>query len=87
MRTIFRYGSLGFLLGAACNQIVSLLMSYALRLGYYAPCLTTLDEIFGGELNAAAAQTLGLALLFAGIGVCVGIHRRAETADGGLGCG
>ena len=81
MRTVFRYGCLGFLLGAALNQTVNFLMSYVLRLGYYAPCLTMLDEIFGGELNAAAAQALGIALLFAGIGMGIGmLHRRPKAA-------
>lgn len=71
MRRIFRCMGTGFLLGAALSQAGNLLLSYMLKLGYYAPCLAALNEVFGGELNAAAAQWLGAGLLGAGIGLAM----------------
>lgn len=75
MRALLRYGWMGFLLGLAFNQAANLLASYALNLGYYAPCLTMLGEMFGGELHAATVQALGIALLFTGISLIVGQRR------------
>lgn len=54
----------GAALGMALNQMISLVMSYRLRLGYYAPCLASLGEVFGGELNAALAQAIAFAFVF-----------------------
>ncbi|MGN0762594.1 MAG: hypothetical protein ACI4MK_04360, partial [Aristaeellaceae bacterium] len=54
----------GAVLGMAMNQIISLVMSYILGLGYYAPCLAGLGEVFGGELNAALAQAMAFAFVF-----------------------
>lgn len=78
---IIRKGSLvGLLAGIAVNQMVNLLMSYVLELGYYAPCFAALDERFGGELNAAAMQMLCAALLGMGIGTGIGWvgHKKKE---------
>lgn len=54
----------GLTAGLAINFLVCLVSSYALRLGYFAPCFTALAEPCGGELNAALVQ----AAAFGGIG-------------------
>lgn len=55
MRRFWTGGCRGVILGMAVNQLVNLLASYCLRLGYYAPCLVSWPERLGGELNAALA--------------------------------
>ena len=46
----------GFAFGLALNTLADFLFSYSLQLGYYAPCLVSLPERLGGELNAALFQ-------------------------------
>ena len=67
MRRILASFGKGAMHGMALNQMISMGMSYLLRLGYYAPCLAGLGEVFGGELHAALAQTMAFALVF-GVG-------------------
>lgn len=61
MRSVWTGGCRGVILGVAVNQLLNLLASYCLRLGYYAPCLVSWPERFGGELNAALAAIFGCA--------------------------
>lgn len=77
MKKLYRI-MLGGLAGAGLNQVMNLLVSYLLHLGYYAPCLVALNEAFGGELNAALMQTLAAALLGAGAGLALTLRRRAN---------
>ncbi len=81
MKTILDGGAIGFLAGIAVNQLASLLMSYWLRLGYYVPCFAALDELFGGELNAAAVQMLCAALLGMTIGAGIGCAGHKKKAN------
>lgn len=46
----------GAVAGVALNAVAALAVSYWLRLGYYMPCLATLPEQVGGELNGALFQ-------------------------------
>ena len=73
MRSVWTGGCRGVILGVAVNQLLNLLASYCLRLGYYAPCLVSWPERFGGELNAALAQTAALVAIFG----CAGAWLRA----------
>lgn len=59
----------GLLAGMALNSAICLVSSYALHLGYYAPCFVALTEPCGGELNAALVQTCAFALVGALLGV------------------
>ncbi|MGN1368848.1 MAG: hypothetical protein ACI4WX_08275 [Aristaeellaceae bacterium] len=72
MRFMLVCGVVGILAGIAVNQMLSLLLSYALNLGYYAPCIAWLGEHFGGELNAAAMQMLCAAVLGMVISIVIG---------------
>ncbi|MGN1021773.1 MAG: hypothetical protein ACI4O7_15530 [Aristaeellaceae bacterium] len=84
MRWMLARGAAGMLTGIAMHQLCSLLMSYALNLGYYAPCIAGLGERFGGELNAAAVQLLCAAMLGMAAGVAAGLigRRRKKAAPG-----
>lgn len=76
MKSMMRCGMAGLLAGAALNQMVCLALSYGLELGYYAPCFAGFEEILGGELNAAAVQTLGFAVAGAAVGAAIGRRKR-----------
>lgn len=86
MRKILRGVWKGAILGLALNQIVNLLASYWLRLGYYAPCLAPCLEMFGGELNAALAQMLAFAVVFGGAGAFIPLGRPAIANHRGGTC-
>ncbi|MGN0753666.1 MAG: hypothetical protein ACI4ME_04335 [Aristaeellaceae bacterium] len=73
MKHLLACGAIGMLSGIAMNQLLSLLMSYMLNLGYYAPCFTWLSEYFGGELNAATIQMLCAALLGMVVSIVIGL--------------
>ena len=60
---------MGTISGLAANQLVCLLVSKALHLGYYAACPAWLPEKVGGEMNAVLLQMV----LFVLIGICVSI--------------
>lgn len=60
MRSVWTGGCRGVILGVAVNQLLNLLASYCLRLGYYAPCLVSWPERSGGELNGGAGGDLRL---------------------------
>ncbi|MGN0972924.1 MAG: hypothetical protein ACI4OY_13280 [Aristaeellaceae bacterium] len=81
MKSMLAGGAVGLLAGVAVNQAACLLLSLTLRLGYYAPCLAGLGEVCGGELNAAAAQTLVAALLGMGMGAGIGRRRRRAAVQ------
>ena len=61
--------------GAALNSAICMLSSYWLKLGYYAPCFAGLEEMCGGELNAALAQACAFALAGAIIDAIVFVLR------------
>ena len=48
--------------GIALNCAICMISSYWLKLGYYAPCFAGLEEMCGGELNAALAQACAFSL-------------------------
>ena len=47
----------------ALNCVICLISSYWLKLGYYAPCIVSLTEPCGGELNAALVQACACGLI------------------------
>lgn len=67
----------GMCAGIAAEHLLSYILSIHLRLGYYAPCLVTLPEMVGGELNAMALQIGAFALSggLAGIATALPHHR------------
>lgn len=69
-----RSAGIGFLVGIALNEIIAVVASYWLRLEYYMPCLASLPEQVGGEMNAVVLQMLVFGCIGMGIGVawCIG---------------
>ena len=73
---------LGCTVGMTVNSLICLISSYALHLGYYAPCFVALTEPCGGELNAALAQNAAFACLGGLVGCIFQIiqnYRRKRT--------
>lgn len=66
---MFKRFAIGFLTGVVANQVVALAVSYALKLGYYMPCIASLPERVGGELNAVLLQMLVCGMLGASAGI------------------
>lgn len=56
--------------GVALEHIIAIVTSIALNFGYYSPCLVSLPERVGGEVNAVILQTVLCALLCGVIGAC-----------------
>ena len=69
---------IGALAGVATNYLAAIALSYALRLGYFAPCLASLPERVGGEMNAVLLQLALCALLGAGVGAGAHILRQSK---------
>lgn len=65
----------GLTAGVAANAIALWGFSQALRLGYCAPCLMSLPEKVGGEMNAALLQMIAAGLL----GFIVGLLYRGAA--------
>lgn len=63
-------GGIGLIAGVALEHVIALIISLALNLGYYSPCLVSLPERVGGEINAVLLQTGLCALLCGVIGAC-----------------
>ncbi len=55
--------------GIAIQYIGAIIISQALKLGYFMPCITTLPEALGGEIRAVAAQAALFG--FAGAGLAL----------------
>ena len=73
---------LGCAVGMTVNSLICLISSYALHLGYYAPCFVVLTEPCGGELNAALVQNAAFACFGGLIGCILQIiqnYRRKRT--------
>ena len=77
-RKIFFFFFQGILAGIALNQLLNLLFSYGLHLGYYAPCLVSLPEMLGGELNAALFQTMLAGIIGGAAGTLTSIRVSAN---------
>ena len=73
----------GLVAGVALEHVIALVTSVALNLGYYSPCLVSLPERVGGEINAVLWQMGASALLCAvirAVSVFLGMHNwRART--------
>ena len=67
MKTLLRSAARGFLWGILAHYLFTLGISLILRLGYYAPCLVSMGERFGGKLNGALVECLCAAILGAGL--------------------
>ena len=78
MRKVCFYGFVGITMGISINQILNLALSYALHLGYYAPCFVALPEIAGGELQAALLQTAVMAGMGGVIGLLAGVGKKLK---------
>lgn len=78
MRKVLFYGLAGAAVGLSANQALNLLLSYALHLGYYAPCWVALPEIAGGELNAVFLQMAVTAGAGGIAGVCAGVGKKRK---------
>lgn len=70
----------GLIAGIALNGMICLACSYALRLGYYAPCFTGLTEMCGGELNGALMQTCAFGLIGIAAGLVDCFLRQGKAA-------
>ncbi len=80
MKQRVRGALLGFVAGVALNGLICLAFSYALRLGYYAPCFTGLMEMCGGELNGALMQTCAFGVTGSLVGLLAGFLRQHHTS-------
>lgn len=56
-KTIFKRCLLGFPLGIAVGQIISVLVSLCFAGGNYSPCVPELIDVTGSEINAVLLQT------------------------------
>ena len=79
MKTLFRSAIRGFLGGILAHYLFTLGLSVFLRLGYYAPCLASMGEHFGGELNGALVECLCSAILGAGLVLLLPLHKRMQA--------
>lgn len=64
----FKRGVLGFPLGIAMGYVITIAISFVLGKGEFFPCVPSLAETMGGELNAVVLQTVLCGLLGAGFG-------------------
>ena len=69
-KKLAKRAAIGVAVGVALEHIAALITSIALHLGYYAPCLVSLPERVGGEINAVLWQMGLCALLGGGVGGC-----------------
>ena len=65
-KKLAKRAAIGVAVGVALEHIAALITSIALHLGYYAPCLVSLPERVGGEINAVLWQ-MGLCALLGGV--------------------
>ncbi|MDD3882607.1 MAG: hypothetical protein PHI27_10170 [Eubacteriales bacterium] len=77
-KQLLKSGCISFFIGIALNEVIAVITSYRLRLGYFMPCLASLPEQVGGEMNAVVLQmlicgTLGLAI---GVAWRIGTQRQ-----------
>ena len=83
LRKMARRGLIGLVAGVALEHVIALMTSIILNMGYYSPCLVSLPERVGGEINAVLWQMGASALLCAVIGaasVFLGMRNwRART--------
>ena len=70
LRKMARRGLIGLVAGVALEHVIALMTSIILNMGYYSPCLVSLPERVGGEINAVLWKTGLSALLCGVIGVC-----------------
>lgn len=61
---------LGFPLGIALSQIISVFVSLCFGNGYYSPFVPELVEVMGSEINAVILQTILSGMLGAGFAGC-----------------
>lgn len=73
-----RGGLTGFTAGIALEYLVAIAVSWALNLGYFMPCLASLPERVGGEINAVLLQTMLCGLAGAAIGVGAALFTRGK---------
>ena len=66
LRKMARRGLIGLVAGVALEHVIALMTSIILNMGYYSPCLVSLPERVGGEINAVLWQT-GLSALLCGV--------------------
>ena len=67
-RRILRRGMIGFTAGIAVDYIAAMIVSFVLKLGYFMPCLASLPEKVGGEMNAVLLQAMICGFAGAAIG-------------------
>lgn len=66
----------GALMGVGAQQLIAIIVSARLRLGYYMACIVTLPEALGGEIRAVAYQSGVSALAGAGVALALHLWRR-----------
>jgi hypothetical protein len=69
-RQIILRGLLGFPMGIAIGNIISVAISFDWGGGYYSSCVPELIETMGSEIYAVALQTLLCGLLGTAFGIC-----------------
>ena len=69
-KRFFARAAIGLVAGVALEHVLALIISVALNLGYYAPCVVTLPERVGGEINAVLWQMGASAALCCAVGAC-----------------
>ena len=52
LKKMARRGLIGLVAGVALEHVIALVTSIILNMGYYSPCLVSLPERVGGEINA-----------------------------------
>lgn len=66
----------GALMGVGAQQLIAIIISVRLHLGYYMACIVTLPEALGGEVRAVVFQSGVSALAGAGIALAIHLWRR-----------
>lgn len=69
IRFALRRGTIGFTAGIAADYIAAMIVSFVLKLGYFMPCLASLPEKVGGEMNAVLLQAITCGFAGAAIGI------------------
>ncbi|MDD3882603.1 MAG: hypothetical protein PHI27_10150 [Eubacteriales bacterium] len=80
-------GSIGLCVGITLNEIIAVIASCRLNFGYYMPCLSTLPEQVGDEMNAMILLMVicGIIGMSTGIAAWAGCRHQEKLAKRGFG--
>lgn len=73
-----RRGLIGFAVGIAVDYVAAMITSFVLKLGYFMPCLASLPEQVGGEMNAVLLQAMTCGLAGTAVGIATAVLKMGK---------